>query len=116
VADTAGKLAIMREELGKVQEGSAEYYAILTQIDQLEKQLAKEREKAGKGGGIFPESVTDIASIQDEVTSRVQDIETKLSEVMTRIQTAANEAAAAWEETRNRLGPVIERWDDLTAS
>lgn len=46
--DTAGKIAILREELNKVEEGSVEYYKILTQIDKLEEQLGREREAAAK--------------------------------------------------------------------
>lgn len=53
--DTAGKIALMRLELGRYKEGSAEYFDILTQIAGLEEQLNREREaaakKAGAGGG-----------------------------------------------------------------
>ncbi len=51
--DTAGQIAIMRDELAKTTVGSAEYYDILTQIIGLEEQLRKERERAGNllGGG-----------------------------------------------------------------
>src|SRR5690606_410460 len=44
LADTPGKIAILKQELGRYAEGSAEYYRILTQIAALEQQLARERE------------------------------------------------------------------------
>lgn len=51
IADTPGKIALLKQELGRYTEGSAEYYDILTQIAALEQQLARERE-AGAGGGL----------------------------------------------------------------
>lgn len=47
LSDTAGDLEIMRGELAKVEEGSAEYFDILSQIHSLEERLRKEREAAG---------------------------------------------------------------------
>lgn len=43
LADTEGKIALLRLELGRHAEGSVEYYNILTQIAGLEKQLKDER-------------------------------------------------------------------------
>lgn len=51
IADTPGKIALLKQELGRYTEGSAEYYDILTQIAALEQQLARERE-SGAGGGL----------------------------------------------------------------
>lgn len=48
LADTPGKIELMRGELAKTTQGSAEYYRILTQISSLEEQLANEREAAAK--------------------------------------------------------------------
>lgn len=47
-ADTSGKIALMRLELSRYAEGSAEYYRILEQIHSLEQQRAKE----GAGSGL----------------------------------------------------------------
>lgn len=46
IADTDGKLAILRQRLGEVKVGSANYYEILGQIHRLEEQKAKEVQKA----------------------------------------------------------------------
>lgn len=48
IADTAGKLAILRGELANVEHGSEEYYKILAQIYDLEHRLADERESGTK--------------------------------------------------------------------
>lgn len=48
IADTEGKLAILRAKLSTVEEGSAEYYDILGDIKKLEDTQAKERDKAAK--------------------------------------------------------------------
>lgn len=53
--DTAGQIAIWQRELAGVEEGSAEYYDILTRIIGLEDRLRREREGAGGGGGIVPD-------------------------------------------------------------
>lgn len=50
LADTVGDLEIMRAELAKTVEGSAEYFDILTEIAQLEEKLASERAGQGDGG------------------------------------------------------------------
>lgn len=50
IADTAGKLALLREKLGTVEEGSAEYYNILGQIHDLEGQAAKAATGRGAAG------------------------------------------------------------------
>ena len=53
--DTAGQIGIWQRELSGVEEGSAEYYDILTRIIGLEDRLRREREGAGGGGsGIVP--------------------------------------------------------------
>lgn len=65
IADTPGKIALMRLELGRYKEGSAEYYGILTQIASLEQQLAKERDKAGAGAGAgFGGIIPDVADLK----------------------------------------------------
>lgn len=57
MADTPGKIALMRLELLRHKEGSAEYYQILEQIYNLEQQRNKELEAGAGGTGLFPEIV-----------------------------------------------------------
>lgn len=45
VADSTEKLRILKDELAKVPEGSAEYYEILSQIAEAEKDIAEETER-----------------------------------------------------------------------
>ena len=56
--DTAGQLAIWQDELGKVAEGSAEYYDILTQIASLNERLGQQQ--AGTGG-LLPDLAAAVA-------------------------------------------------------
>ncbi len=49
IADTPGKIALLKLELQRYTEGSAEYYGILTQIAALEQQMARERESGAAG-------------------------------------------------------------------
>ena len=51
IAGTGEKLAILRQRLGEVKEGSAEYYEILKQIDSVQKQYDTELERSTKGSG-----------------------------------------------------------------
>lgn len=64
IADTEGKLKILRGQLANTEEGSADYYRILTQIAQLEKQQKKEAES---GGGMFGGMTGGLADVSDEV-------------------------------------------------
>lgn len=66
-ADTPGKIALMRLELGRYKEGSAEYYGVLEQIFNLEEQLKKEREKAagaGAGAGLLPNILPPVGELK----------------------------------------------------
>jgi phage-related protein/flagellar biosynthesis chaperone FliJ len=51
VANTTGKLGILRGELANVETGSVEYFSILGQIASLEAQAAREAEALAKGVG-----------------------------------------------------------------
>lgn len=48
LADTAGKIDLLKEKLASQQQGSAEYYQTLTQIQSLESQLADEQKRAAE--------------------------------------------------------------------
>lgn len=73
MTDTAGQIAILRRELGGVEEESVEYYQILTRIAGLEKQLAAERQRGGAGGGAgwgsVADEVQDAADAAEEAAS-----------------------------------------------
>jgi hypothetical protein len=76
-SDTAGKIALMRLELGRYKEGSVEYYQILEQIYTLEQQLAKEREAgAGGGGGMLPPILPPVDALN--IPSWASDLADKL--------------------------------------
>ncbi len=60
VATTAGKLALKRAELNKTVKGSAEYYNVLSDIRQLENQLAAERERNAKHGATTQQKQLDL--------------------------------------------------------
>lgn len=114
-ADTAGKIKIMREELAKVEQGSEEYYEILTEIAQLEERLAREREAAAKADqlsktdalkdkfgtleddinfGAAGEGATNFATkIQettDKVTKNIDEMKTNIQKKFTEIGTTIN--------------------------
>lgn len=72
LADTEGDLAIMREELAKVTEGSAEYFDILTEIVRLEEKLADER--AGQGGGDVLTILEDTGKKAEETKQIYEDL------------------------------------------
>ena len=83
VADTEGKLALMRLELKRTEVGSVEYFNVLTQIAGLEQQLAREREKdkgagAGIGGG-------------------ASQLEAAVGGINSAIQSASDEVVKAWD-------------------
>lgn len=48
IADSAGKLALLRERLREVEQGSVDYYRVLTRIAKAEQGVAKEQERAAK--------------------------------------------------------------------
>jgi len=83
--DTAGKIALMKLELGRHTAGSVEYYNILTQIAGLEEQLKKEREAGG--ALVPPEAILppvegmDIPSWSSELATKLRtEIEKALGE------------------------------------
>jgi hypothetical protein len=80
IADTPGKIALLRLELGRYKDGSAEYYGILTQIAGLEQQLAKERDKAGGAGGLLPDILPPVGSL--DVPSWANDLAGEIKKAM----------------------------------
>lgn len=92
LADTPGKIALMRAELAKQTNGSVDYYNILTQIASLEQQLANEREAAAKKAAAGPGGAIALPEAPPaEASSVIQEI--------TSISTAADELKKALDET-----------------
>lgn len=82
IADTPGKIALLKLELQRYTEGSAEYYDILTQIAALEQSLASEREAAASGSGGSPldalapggvEALGEISQEYDDLASAIRN-------------------------------------------
>lgn len=105
LADTPGKIAIMREELKKHKEGSVEYYEILTKIAQLEDQWTREKEK---GGAKAPLTFK---------TSPLAEVEQKLEESKAKITTSLDKVKegidAAMKDTKQVLDDVKLSWTNL---
>lgn len=75
LADTEGKIALMRLELERHEKGSVGYFDILTQIAGLEQQLARERE-AGAPPPITAESI--LGDPADLAPKWVKDLQKEL--------------------------------------
>lgn len=100
LADTPGKIALMRGELAKTTEGSAEYYKILTQIASLEEQLANEREAAAKKAAgqreieLASAPAMELSSYTGEVndiSTAADDLKVAIDEVFTTLRTVTPE-------------------------
>lgn len=102
LADTPGKIALMRGELAKTTEGSAEYYKILTQIASLEEQLANEREAAAKKAAGQKEielasapamELSSYAGEVNDISTAADDLKIAIDEVFTTLRTVTPEDA-----------------------
>ncbi len=85
IADTAGKLAIWRAELDKVEKGSAEYYQILKKVTELEKQLAKESGEGVGPGGLFANVTNGLSTAETNIGDTVKNVNKKIEEMQTNI-------------------------------
>lgn len=134
-ADTAGKIAIMKEELAKVQVGSKEYYDILTEISQLESQLAREREQAAKadkmgkkegladaygsaltgGGGLsaLSESTAKVQETIDKTKEKFGELQTQVSEKFKQIKESIT---GTWTTIKGYLDAWLLKNDTVKAS
>lgn len=112
IADSAGKLAILKKELSGVEKGSADYYKILGEINQLENQKPK-----GGGGGIGGIKKPDTETGTDQggmsPAQRAQrdvhadDTEQNTAEIDA-TTAAINKAKAAFATFMQPLQPVID--------
>jgi TP901 family phage tail tape measure protein len=92
IADTAGKLGILRGELDNVEVGSVEYYSILGQISSLEAQAAREAEALAKGiggvkgalgGGIGGITMPEMPTVPEPTAPTVSDaVDTQYNETL----------------------------------
>lgn len=131
-ADTAGKIAILREELKKTKEGSVEYYEILTEISQLEKQLANEREKSSKvgvkegllnkfgdtlagGAGLtgLSEAQTKVQETIDNAKGKIDELQKTVADKFGKIRDAVSNA---WTTIRGYLDAWVLKNDTVKAS
>lgn len=104
VADTAGDIAIVEEELSKLTPGTAEYYDKLTQLDALHKQYNAELEAAAKKTAAL--AGIDIGPGLD--TGVLQPLEDAGK--------GMDSLAAAIEKAGAPLGPVSENMKSLGES
>jgi hypothetical protein len=75
VADTPGKIGLLRLELTRYNKDQEEYWRILGQIHTLEEQRKKEME-AGGGGGLLPPILPAVEGL--DIPSWSKDLATKL--------------------------------------
>lgn len=114
IADTAGKLAILREELSNTEEGSVEYYRILTQIAQLERKTA--------GGAISAEGVTATKKNVKDVTTQIDDLRDKFDKVGKDIGSISSGVGIAIEkyiksplsDLRESFSFLADDWTDVS--
>lgn len=105
LADTSGKLDMLRQKLSGVREGSEEYYDILTQIASLEKSRAG---GGGGGGTAIRQEAQELRSMIEEVLRPTQVTELdwaatnlgrytdKWDEYVRRLRSAATDAESQW--------------------
>lgn len=106
IADTPGKIALMKEELKKYDEGSVEYYETLTKIVQLEDQWKREQEQAAKKKDNGPlnigiqaqEAGQKIEEAKGKIGGALDEIKNKVNTAMTDAKTAFTNAQNAWGE------------------
>lgn len=117
LADTPGKIALMRGELAKTTVGSVEYYSILTQISSLEKQLANEREAAAKAGaaaagaaGLPALPTFDTGTIEQEVgglATAANELKVALDEVFAVLRTVTPEDKTRIKEVGDTFVRIV---------
>lgn len=112
IKDTTGKLQMQREKLAGLDSGSEEYFQTLTQINSLENQIEKDRERAakkaggGKGGARAPAKPgggtqgTPGASVTPAAAERELSAQEKLYEA--KVARMEAEDKKMWEAARRR--------------
>lgn len=109
VADTAGRVAILRDKIAGVKEGTAEWYDLQAQLVLQEQSLGRSMSSTSKQldlradklrslaeGALSPTRVTDI----DMARTRLGDYagNEKWDEYVRRLRSAATDAKSAWKD------------------
>ncbi len=111
IADTSGQLRILEGELAKATVGSAEYYDILSQIDQVKDAQARAGARATQGPARDAEAAarelrsrveglltpTDVTS-DDYLAAKFGLYESSWDEYVRRLRSAATDARSAWRD------------------
>ena len=98
IADTPGKIALMKAELAKTTVGSAEYFGILTQIDSLQKQYNAELEKGASG----------LAAMGAGGSDALAGLKTDMESLTAAIPPGGGNLKSALEEAFAPVGPATE--------
>lgn len=119
IADTPGKIALLKLELGRYAEGSAEYYGILTQIAGLEQSLAAEREAAagaGGGAGMFGglEDAIGEGGILTETTAGVALLTTALDDMFKKMEESPPLPEGFWTDWADEIVNLTDAIVDFT--
>lgn len=111
ITDTQGKLELMRAELARTEEGSAEYYATLKKIGELEKKLAKEGGAGAlSGGDLFAGITTGAAEAQTSISTTVDNASKKVAELKTNVTTQFNAIRDTINNAVNTVKGYIDTW------
>lgn len=119
VADTAGKLALYQQRLSGLEQGSEDYFSTLTEVKQLEGQLADERERAAKeaedaakrradAAWNYSYALANNASRLEMLKSKLGDVE-QGSEDYYSLQTQIHEVERAINREREEAAEKAER-------
>jgi tape measure domain-containing protein len=108
--DTAGKIAILREELAKTQEGSADYYKILKDITTLEKKLGTEGTGGGAGEGLFAGITEGAAGAQTSIAETVSNANKKVQELQTNVTNQFNAIKTNIKSAIDTVRGYLDTW------
>lgn len=104
---TVEKLAQKRAELAKVRQGSAEYYRILTDVKQLEQQLAAEQQRASKASVTASNKAASAAEKASTVRERAAAESVRAAEEVARTEEQVFKAKIDLLEEEGRLTEVL---------
>lgn len=113
VASTGDKLKILKQRLGEVKEGSAEYYEILKQIDSVQKQYDSEQEKDTENTGGTKKSSGGSAGSGAGVTKNAESALKSFGETAKSVRENVNAAKEKLQEMKDK---VVEFRDNMDAA
>jgi len=108
--DTAGKIAILRGELAKTEEGSADYYKILKQITTLEKKLGTEGSGGGAGEDLFTGITEGAEGAQTSIAETVTNANKKVQELQTNITNQFNAIKTNIKSAIDTVKGYLDTW------